>query len=349
MRNAILASLFLASATLTSADATPRRLECVGNRSEELALAASCGDKGSLNYCFSNLPAVTEFEALIQELERCFVSAGCTTFEAKIEGFWVISRCDDVSSELRRGRRQTGSESHDHDASPLAGAAKDPILGARNSLPGGVTAMNLKPRQTDTAATTTTFNDNESSPSPCFTDSPTEITVCPTQTTGTNSGKKLSCYPTATTTPKCRDGLICQSDGQGNPSCMYKQSSLGIDGTIIAIVFASAVVISIVAVCFMCCRERREHRRIERAAEAARIAKEAKTQATVAAKRPGASVTGGVSSPVVEGQPLMYQGGGRPASPGQQNFPQGAGMPMQQGYGAANPFADAGHDGHPLR
>ncbi|KAK4040224.1 hypothetical protein C8A01DRAFT_35738 [Parachaetomium inaequale] len=336
MRNTILTSLFLASATLTSAS----RLECLYTRSRELADAASCGHEGSLNYCFSQLPLTIQPEALSSELERCFVAAGCTPDESQIEALRVLQQCDSPSADLRRGRR------HD-DASPLAAAANEPLLAARNPLPGVVTAAMNPPLAARQTATTTTNNDNPSSPSPCFTDSTTDITTCPIQTTGPSSGKKLPCFPTTQTTPVCRDGLICQADAQGNPSCMYKHSSLAIDGIIISAVFAAAVVVSVFSICFLCCRERREHRRIERAAEAARIAKEAKTQATVAAKRPGTAVTGGVSGPAVEGQPLMYQGGGGggvggPSSPGpqQQHFP-------QQGYAAGNPFSDAGHDGHP--
>ncbi|KAJ4300608.1 hypothetical protein N0V88_003292 [Collariella sp. IMI 366227] len=126
-------------------------------------------------------------------------------------------------------------------------------------------------------------------PLPCFTDTTTEITHCPIQTTGPSSGKKLSCYPTAMTSAKCREGLICQADVQGNPSCMYKHSGLGVDGIVIAIVFAAAVAISIVAICFMCCRERREHKKIERAAEAAKIAKERRG----CCGRPAVDVSGG--------------------------------------------------------
>jgi hypothetical protein len=126
---------------------------------------------------------------------------------------------------------------------------------------------------------------------------------------------------------------------------MYKHRGLDLGGIIIACIFAGAIAVSIVAICFFCCRERRQHKRIERAAEAARIAKEAKTQATVAAKRPGVSVTGGLSSssaPAVEGQPLMYQTGGAGPSIGRSSpGPQG------QGYGGANPFVDAPHDQHP--
>ncbi|KAL2200246.1 hypothetical protein P885DRAFT_57129 [Corynascus similis CBS 632.67] len=331
--SAIFTSLLLASATLTSAS----RIECLRTRSQELAVAASCGHEGSLNYCFSTLALSTEPEALSPEVERCFVNAGCTPAEARIEASRVLEQCGRPSADLRRARR------HD-DSAPLA---------ARNPFPAGaITAAMYLPRQTDGAAlvgrqdaTTTEINDLPSSPSPCFTDTTVETTTCPIQTTGPESGKQLSCFPTAMATPKCRDGLICKSDARGNPSCMYKHSKLELDGIIIAIVFASAIALSVVSICFLCCRERREHRRIERAAEAARIAKEAKTQATVAAKRPGAAVTGGVSAAAaVEGQPLMYQGAGGPPSPSaqQQQFP-------QQQHAAGNPFTDAGHDGHPLR
>ncbi|KAK3306465.1 uncharacterized protein B0T15DRAFT_141276 [Chaetomium strumarium] len=319
MRDTIFTSLFLASATLTSAS----RLECLHTRSEELASVASCGDKGSLNYCFSNLPIATQPEALSGELERCFNSAGCTPAESQIEAYWVQKRCETPTNDLRRGRRQPDNEDS------LAAAAKEPLMAARNPMPA-ITAM-VVPRQTTAATTAATTN--PASPSPCFSDTTSSITSCPLQTTGTDAGKKLSCFPTVLTSAVCRDGLICTSDKQGNPSCMYKHSSLGVDGTIIAIIFASAIVISIVSICFLCCRERREHKRIERAAEAARIAKEAKT-ATATAKRPGTSITGMGGSPVVEGQPLMNQG---PPSPGLQG--------QQGGYGAANPFADGSSDG----
>lgn len=350
MRDTILASLFLASATLTSAS----HLECLHTRSQELSVAASCGHDGSLNYCFSHLPAAHTPEDLTASLESCFVNAGCTPAESQIETLRVLEQCDNPNSDLRRGRRQLASENSNGDSShPHAAAAgAKEALGARDPIAAGMTAAMNLPRHTGLAAivgrqdaATTTAN---ASPSPCFTESTTEITTCPTQTTGAESGKKLSCFPTPMVTPKCRDGLICQADAQGNPSCMVKHSALGVDGIIIAAVFAGAIAVSIIAICFLCCRERSEHRRTERAAEAARIAKEAKTQATVAAKRAGTSVTGGVSGPAVEGQPLMYQGGGGgagPSSPGpqQQHFPQ------QGGYAAGNPFNDAGHDGHAMR
>lgn len=351
MRDTILTSLLLASAAaLTSAVS----LECLQTRSEELAAAASCGHKGSLNYCFANLPLSTQPEALADKLERCFVGAGCTPSESKIESVFVMRRCDAASPDLRRARRQPDSD----DSLLAAAKEEEPLLAPRAALPAMITAM-LLPRQTPTNnnAPTPAAATSQSSPSPCFTDSTTTVTTCPVQTTGADAGKKLDCFQTAIVSAVCREGLICQSDNQGNPSCMFKQSGLGIDGIIIAVVFAGALVISLVSVCIFCCRERAEHKRLDRAAEAARIAKEAKTQATVAAKRPGVSVTGGVGggAAAVEGQPLMYQtgggAGGGSSSPGPQQTSFGQQhMQLQQqpGYGAANPFADGEHEGHPL-
>ncbi|KAK4130649.1 hypothetical protein BT67DRAFT_212056 [Trichocladium antarcticum] len=340
------ASLFLASATLASAS----RLECVQTRSWELANAATCGGESSLHWCFSQLPLSVVAEALPQELERCLQSAGCTAVESQAEVFWLLQQCDDTpSNDLRLSRRR----SPELDDPSLVAAAKEPLVGARAAVPAAAhTAVNARRQDdTDAAATTTTNGDTKASPSPCFTDSTSAYTTCPIV-----SGKKQSCVPTQNITPVCRDGLICRSNRSGDPSCMYKQSSLGIAGIIIAVIFATAIAVSIGAICFMCCRERREHGRIERAAEAARIAKEAKTGATVAAKRPGHNVTAAAAPPSVEGQPLMYQTG--PSSPGahQQAFPQQypSQFPQQgqpQGYGGApNPFVDNdAQDAHPLR
>jgi hypothetical protein len=380
MRNTLFTSLFLASATLASASS---RLECLQTRGRDLASTASCGDEGSLAYCFSQLAESTQSEGtLAEDLERCFHNAGCTPAESHIEAFWLLRRCDTPSNSNNDLRRAAAARRDTHDHPHPQAAAKEPsFMGvtARAALPlptPAAMAMTVHvhhPRQDTTAS--------PASPTPCFTDQTSSITSCPVQSTGTDKGKKLSCFPTVTVSAVCRDGLICQQDNQGNPSCMYKQSSLDVGGTIIAIIMASAVLGSVISVCFCCCRERRTHKRIERAAEAAKIAKEAKTQAVVAAKRPGTAVTGTANAPqaAAEGQPLMYshapplqqQGNvqtadvgmmevGGVGAPGaehgqfnntpyhqqQQQLPQGAGGGGQ--YPGANPFADS-HDAHPLR
>lgn len=303
MRNPLITSLAVASATLASAG----RLECLYTRSQELSKAASCGYQDSLNNCFSHIPLTTIPEALISEVEKCFVNAGCTDAEAEIEAFWVLQQCDKPTPDLRRNLRG-GSDP----AKPVI--AREPLgaMAARAAMPV-VTAAMHEPRQANDATPVTTTNERASSPSPCFTDKPTSVKICPSQP----PGSKLTCHYQETTVPVCREELICRSDNQGNPSCMWKQTEFGTDGTIIAIIFASAVAISIVSVCFMCCKERREQTRLRKEAEAAKIAKEAKIEQTVAAKRPGVSVTGGVgaSAAAEASQPLMYQGGAQPGNP----------------------------------
>ncbi|KAL2152962.1 hypothetical protein VTH82DRAFT_4117 [Thermothelomyces myriococcoides] len=354
---ALLSSLLLASAATTTYASAASRLDCLRTRGREIAVAASCGQEASLNECFSNLPITADSDLLSSELESCFVNAGCTAEESLIEALHFLERCDKQQQQQQqqpdlRRRHHPHYRRYDSAMDPAAapgpaaagaGAeAKEPLLDDRAAepLPAGVTAMNL-PRETfaamvarqDDNTATTTASESRGSPSPCFTDVTSTTSSCTIKLDGP-SGKEMSCFPLTIATPRCRDGLICTSDAHGNPSCMYKHSSLGTDGIIIAIVFAGVIVVSVVSVCFLCCRERAEHRRMERAAEAARIAKEAKTQATAASKRPGPSVTGPVSGAAVEGQPLMYQapGGARSSSPG-----------------AGNPFTDAGNDSQPLR
>src|SRR5690606_23011731 len=109
----------------------------------------------------------------------------------------------------------------------------------------------------------------------------------------------------------------------------------------------SAVAISIVSVCFFCCRERRVQKRLIRAAEAAKIAQEAKTQAAVNAKKAGNDGAG------MDRQPLMSQPAGEDLPPlpqmqsqyGSGGY-QGAGQDYASGGHGQNPFTDAGH---PLR
>ncbi|KAL2260725.1 hypothetical protein VTK26DRAFT_5192 [Humicola hyalothermophila] len=354
MRDNILASLLLASASLASASPL---LECLQTHSQSRSAPASCGDRDALTSCFSRLPELTtpSETTLAQDLEQCFRSAGCTPTEAQIQSLWLLQRCpasNPPQKDLRRGRRNPASSPDDDSSafSDLAMAAKAPVLAVRDGLtafahPAAMTAAAMEPRQNAPAPTTAT---TRPSPSPCFTDVVSTTDFC----------EKNVCTPRAVTKAVCREGLICRVDNSNTQTCMYKESALGTAGIVIAVVFASAVAISVVSICVLCCRERREHRRIQRAAEAAKIAKEA----AVASKRPGVSVTGtGAAS---EGQPLMYQApaagdvgaGGPDGQPYVQPYQSSQQQQQQQqqqpggGYGGGgpNPFAEAG-DGHPLR
>jgi len=326
---AAFASLFLLA---SAASPNGNRPECLHNRSEELAARASCGDEGSLTYCFSNLVSLdstTPVEQLTSELESCLVSAGCTNAESQIEALWTLERCDDEPSELRR--RRTGAMPLPREAAPMPGIT---ILAARQ--------VNNNPAITANAPASTLT---------CFTETNIDITSCPVQTTGNQAGKKLSCFPTQVPSAVCADGLICQVDGQGNPSCMIKQSKLPLEGIIIAIIFASSIAVSVISICFLCCRERRQQNRLIRAAEAAKIAQEAKTQAMIDAKKSSSRGVGG-SNDGMDRQPLMSQpvgGEDLPVLPmpqygGGGDYQQAANSDFDSGHGQ-NPFTDT----HPMR
>ncbi|KAK1759749.1 hypothetical protein QBC47DRAFT_420638 [Echria macrotheca] len=336
------ALLGLASLSILGSASAVNRPECIHTRSLELARLASCGDVGSLNHCFSKLvsqQSTTPVEQLTSELETCFQNAGCTLAESQIEALWTLQRCETEPSELRRRR---GSD----------GVAAMPVL--RAASPGGGITI-LAARQGDAASTPpaaaepptpTTAPANTNSPSPCFTETSQTITSCPTQSTGADAGKHLSCFETTVPSQVCAAGLICQVDNQGSPSCMFKHSGLDLAGIIIAIFFASAIAISVISICFFCCKERRVQRRLIRAAEAAKIAQEAKTAAMVSAKKAGPSASSGDN---LDRQPLMSQASDLPPLPQQyQGGYQAAPGTEYGGAHGSNPFADS-HDSHPLR
>ncbi|KAK0621631.1 hypothetical protein B0T17DRAFT_618057 [Bombardia bombarda] len=342
--------------------------QCLRTRSRELASKASCGDEGSINYCFSqaiSLDSSADTPAA-EEIERCFSNAGCTSEEAHIEAFWTLQRCSpppsadntNGGSDLRRHRR---AEQHlrNEDMLGAAKAAAAMLLEVREAAPA---PMPLNPRQDGTTTTTTGVN-TAVSPFPCTTTTEVSISSCPIQSTGPSSGKALSCFPTTSPSAVCRDGLICS---QGNQSCMYNHNQLDLAGIIIAIVFAVAVVVSVFSICFLCCREKRSQKRLERAEEAAKIVHDAKNAAVVAAKRPVAGARAAADADAMDGQPLMRdadagaRGGGHdlpPLPPMPQLYGGGGGgggggyQQMGQGHsdaGGHNPFQDE-PDSHPLR
>ncbi|KAK3358249.1 hypothetical protein B0T24DRAFT_488089, partial [Lasiosphaeria ovina] len=282
------------------------RPECVQARSAELADAAACGDRGSLNYCFSSLSQTLAPRgvALVPAVERCFVAAGCTAAEAAIEAQWVVRVCDDTASsgspsqvEADLRRRRTAARAAAAGMPVLREAGLPTLLAARQAAAGPTTA-----------APAVANNSPTGSPSPCSTETVIDTTSCPVQSTGDSAGKKLACFPAKATMQVCREGLICQFDKAGAGSCMYKQTSLGLAGTIIAAIFAVAVAASVFGVCFLCCKERRVQKRLERAAENARIEKDAKTSAMVARKksfRAGGAEAAAAAEDGLDRQPLM--------------------------------------------
>ncbi|KAK4159244.1 hypothetical protein QBC43DRAFT_131655 [Cladorrhinum sp. PSN259] len=297
MRNTLLTSLLGASAAHLAAAGSSNTQNKPSEADQLACISSRAAELAAAASCAGSLQS--KLHTCLADLPSLSAIESCFT-DANCPGTtaaWALSHCTSASSDLRR-----------RDAQPLAAIP--------TAAPHFVALFG---------------REASSSPSPCFSDEFVTITQCTT-----DNGAK-TCSPSASPSAVCVEGLICKYDNQGNPSCMYKHSSIGIAGIIIAIIFACALVVSIFGICFFCCKERKEQARLEKQAEAAKIAKEAKA-ATAAAKRPGKSVTGGVGEigGQNQGQPLMYEGGDVGA--GHQGGGGGA------GYGsAANPFSDGHH------
>ena len=289
------AALLFSTSTSSLVSASNANAECFQNRSDELARLASCGDWGSINWCLSHTPstlndaaAVNDLASLTVELETCFINAGYNREEAQAEAFWTLRRCEVAPEDLKRR---------------FSGLAAEPLA---------VEVVQIREPHVTAAAVARQATTSTASPTPCLTTTSVSINSCPHQSTGPDSGKPLPCFPTTVPSLACAAGLICQTNPQGAINCMYAQNSLNISGIIVAIVMATAIVLSVFGICFFCCRERRTQNRLAKAAEAAAIAREAKAAAMVANKRPelGARVP---SDTRLAQQPLM--GEAEPAGP----------------------------------
>ncbi|CAK7213729.1 hypothetical protein SBRCBS47491_001904 [Sporothrix bragantina] len=282
--------------------------ECLNTKAASLAGLAACGHAGSIEYCLANRLPKESSLCTPEVLAQCFVNAGCQPDEALIEAAWTIKRCEAKGGELEELRRRK----------PAATANDIPL--ETPALAATPMPLELRADSTYTAPTTTSLV--------CLTTTTTSTTVCPVQSTGTLAGKTtLSCFSTTALVPTCAAGLMCDTDNSsGETTCMKKQNNPGAAGIVIAIVFASGVVIAVSTMCFFCCRERRTHARMAKAAEAAAIAR----QAAIDSKRPTRNVTGGLSNSGLGGnnpdaQPLMAA---QPMPPQHQYLPQSSSSSM---------------------
>lgn len=285
-----LLALFGATASATAPAAAPLDLaECLHTRAASLAKFAACGDAGSIEYCLENRLPKTSQQISAEVLAQCFVNAGCQPDEALIEATWTIQRCGRPAAEAAAD----AAELRRRKPNPVPAPTGVDVLAATPILP--------RADSTFTSATTSSLT--------CLTTTTVSTTVCPVQSTGANAGKTtLSCYSTIASFPTCAAGLMCDTDSTvGETTCMKKENNPGAAGIVIAIVFASGLVIAVTTMCFFCCRERRQHSRMAKAAEAAAIAR----QAAIDSKRPSAGVRnmsasnlhGGASA--ADAQPLM--------------------------------------------
>ncbi|KAB5536043.1 hypothetical protein GE09DRAFT_338852 [Coniochaeta sp. 2T2.1] len=301
----------LVASLLLVAGASADKLHCLRTDNTEIIQQTACGDKGSIAYCLGNLQPT---DTLTQDIATCFVNAGCTEAEADIEAIWTLSQCEPSAKDRAdlRKRQANKSETEDADAAPTA--AK-PATTAKAGPKTTLTPATAEPEEktTDKAQTTekpatpttptpeptttappTTATTSPATTTPaaaanghglahsgrplqCYTTSLSSTSSCPLQSTGSNSGKPLPCFPTTTPVSVCAEGLICQSDGRGGSggSCMFRYQRWDAAGVIIAIFFGVAVTAAIAMVVGMCWRDKRKQKRWE----AQEIAREARAMA----------------------------------------------------------------------
>ena len=319
-RRTSLLALALAVFSQTAwASASANNLECLHTRHSDLANRASCGDKGSLAYCLSQLPA----HFADGDLKACFVDAGCKLHEAEVEVRWTLARCSfPVAGDLRRRVGGGGGPQRRADETTTAAAAVTTT-----------TVQNGHATITSNGVTTTVD---------CMATSTHSTTSCPKQSTGTAAGNALSCFPTTVLTEQCADGLLCDTDDStGATVCMRKDNGVHAAGTIISLIFAVALTATLGAILYKCCSERRTQKRLVAAAEAAAIARDAREAA--AKKRPSVAARS-VSEQSTDSQPLMYpsqQGGsGAPQVFVQPHEGDGGYDGVQQYDAHGNPFGD---------
>lgn len=317
--SSLIALLVLASSI--SARTPEYRLQCLSTGSSETTGIASCGDKNWIASCLGNLQT-TASEALLSQVETCFLKAGCDEAEAGTEAAKALTRCD--SAQDGADLRKRGGVVEGRDTTQSAPATVAPVT----------TAAAATNRAVVRAAATTTRPlglAHSGRPIVCYTTSLQTVNVCPVQSTGPSSGHVLSCFPTMVPTSACAPGLICVKDSDGNPSCMFAYNGFDAAGIAVATFFAAAVASAVALIATLCYREKRARKR----AEAATLAAEAKMLKEEDRDRDeaaGASVAGVRRGPGGDpGRPLMH------GDVGGDDHGAGYAGGLQQG---ASPFGD---------
>ncbi|KAI0160941.1 hypothetical protein GGR52DRAFT_576354 [Hypoxylon sp. FL1284] len=246
--SALLPLLLLSPASASAAD----RSACVREGASDLAAAAACGDKGALQYCFGIVPQHLE----TGDLERCFHDAGCTSAEAAIEAAFILHNCDGDRSVAELRRRAPEIVAVQTAAPPLA-ARQDPPAPTSSADNGGFTPSIQ-------CSTETTFSTSS----------------CPVQSTGSDSGRPLPCFPTTATTSVCAADNICMKDKKGLDVCMLRNNSLDVGAAIVTSILAACFAIGFATLVVLCCRDKRAERRRRARKEAADIAKTNAANAT---------------------------------------------------------------------
>jgi hypothetical protein len=310
-------SVFVSAVDPASSFASATQSDCLHAQNDVLAELASCGHKGSLEYCFSQLPAVPFPRA---ELVNCFVNAGCTEAESEIEAIWMLHRCDFAQKYTDLRKRQLGNDG----STTARTTARTTTQQQRTTVRPQTTAAPTTEKESSTdsveVVTQTVSPSNQqttagpvTTPLNCLDTKTVSTTFCPIQSTGPDAGKvTLPCFPTETTFTECAAGLFCDVDkGTGNPVCMKLQTNLTTGGIVVALFFAAAIVGAIGFMTFFCCKEKSRERKLKAKAEAAAIAKAAALNSSSASTRSrnGAGMRSISGQSVPDSQPLMGPGG----------------------------------------
>ena len=240
---------------------------CFAQRAVDLADYADCGDRSTLAACLSTVQS---------NVESCYIEAGCTPSQAAKEAQYASELCAEYGADLRKRYNA---------AIPAQTVASGP--------------QGLMPRATASSDTQKTGTD-------CFSTTSTSTSTCPVATV---DGKKTTqaCQPSMATSSDCLKGWICTHDSTNTDVCMLEVNKLDTGGLIIAILFASIVVIGIGYLTFACCNERKQHKRAAAKAEAVALARAAtKKKRNQEVRQPLMQ-----EPPQTQQPPQQYQGGYR--------------------------------------
>lgn len=247
----LLSALFLAGGALALS-----RPECFSSHGSALASYSNCAKQGALNACFANLHSYS-----IDDIEACFITAGCSPDASLIEARFALDRCDEWARASELKRRFRAYIPH------LPARTASPAVDRRGSSPnpratGGISLNALFGRQENEKITE------------CFTSSQVDTTSCDIETSNNRLHTK-SCSSVQVTQSECKPGLTCSKDKQGTDVCMELKNALDTAGIIIAIVFAAALALGIGTLTYLCCQDRRQQKRLTAKAEATALARAA--------------------------------------------------------------------------
>ena len=265
------------------------RPECFSSHGAALADYSACADQASLTACFARLPSYA-----IDDVEACFVKAGCHPDASLLEARASLDRCDEwaQASELRRRFRAYVPHQPAKTGSPV--------------VDGSGTSPNPKP--TGGISLNALFARESLQGDECFDIKVVDTTACDVST----SKVRLitgSCSDVKETSSSCKDGYTCTMDKAGTDVCMELKNALDTAGIIISIVFGSALILGIGTLTYLCCQDRRQQKRLAAKAEATALARaatkkqranEVRTPLMRQQDGPGTPV---VSSPLATGPP----------------------------------------------